>query len=100
MVFSLYINLVFSLSCIDRQLSFCIPSLLLSTEVVSELRQEYRLEDRLGSSMADNASSNETLIPAPTDTQVWREHYYNAQEHRLHSVDKVSNRVLKTFWFG
>jgi hypothetical protein len=32
MVFSLYISLVFSFSCIDRQLSFFILSLLLSTE--------------------------------------------------------------------
>jgi len=31
MLFSLYISLLFFFSCIDRQLSFFIPSLLLST---------------------------------------------------------------------
>jgi len=34
MVFSLYISLVFSFSCIDRQLSFFILSLLLSTSLL------------------------------------------------------------------
>jgi len=35
MVFSLYISLAFSFSCIDRQLSFFILSLLLSTQVTA-----------------------------------------------------------------
>jgi len=50
--------------------------------------------------MGDNASNNDTLVRALADEQVFGEHHYNAQEHRLCCVGHVFNLVVKAFWFG
>jgi len=68
--------------------------------VVSELLQEYGIQDRFGYFMGDNASNNDTLIRALADEQVSGEHHYNPQEHCLCCVGHVINLVLKAFWFG
>jgi hypothetical protein len=68
--------------------------------VVSELLQEYGIQDRLRYFMGDNASNNDTLVRALADEQVSGEHHYNPQEHHLHCVGHVMNLVVKAFWFG
>jgi hypothetical protein len=68
--------------------------------VVHELLREYGVEERLGYFMGDNASNNDTLVRALADEQVFGEHHYDAQEHRLRCVGHVINLVVKAFWFG
>jgi len=68
--------------------------------VVSELLQQYAIQDRLEYIMGDNASNNDTLVRAVADEQVSGEHHNNAHEHRLCCVGHVDTLVVKACWFG
>jgi hypothetical protein len=69
-------------------------------DVIMEILQEYRVEEKIGYIMGDNATHNVTLVRALAEEQVHRTYHCDAEEHRLRCVGHVINLAVKDFWFG